>query len=181
MHQLKGWFVRALLVSCPPFLGGCAASEVGPSDGDPSMAEGTDTTSQDLVAPFCRADSDCIQPLGPCRLCPDGDTTVCPRAECQSGRCRIVAPRCPGLTACGGIAGLPCPAGFTCVDDPRDDCSPCRGGADCGGICVETTCQCNPKLICTQVLTCVDGKLYPTGCGPRNCDRPIGDCSDTKQ
>ncbi len=37
---------------------------------------------------------------------------------------------------CGGIAGIPCPEGFTCVDDPRDNCNPKTGGADCGGICV---------------------------------------------
>lgn len=36
---------------------------------------------------------------------------------------------------CGGIAGIPCPEGYTCVDDPSDDCDPERGGADCGGIC----------------------------------------------
>lgn len=36
---------------------------------------------------------------------------------------------------CGGIAGIPCPEGFTCVDDPRDDCDPKQGGADCGGVC----------------------------------------------
>ncbi|MER5886197.1 hypothetical protein ABT160_20435 [Streptomyces sp. NPDC001941] len=40
---------------------------------------------------------------------------------------------CPG---CGGFAGLPCPEGFVCVDDPRDSCDPKKGGADCGGICV---------------------------------------------
>jgi len=37
---------------------------------------------------------------------------------------------------CGGIAGFPCPAGKTCVDDPSDSCDPTRGGADCSGICV---------------------------------------------
>ncbi len=37
---------------------------------------------------------------------------------------------------CGGIAGIPCPDGFVCVDDPRDDCDPAAGGADCSGICV---------------------------------------------
>jgi hypothetical protein len=36
---------------------------------------------------------------------------------------------------CGGFAGIPCPKGFTCVDNPRDDCDPEQGGADCGGIC----------------------------------------------
>ena len=39
---------------------------------------------------------------------------------------------------CGGIGNLPCPEGFTCVDDPRDDCDPERGGRDCGGICRPT-------------------------------------------
>ncbi|MDP9409024.1 MAG: hypothetical protein M3P70_00720 [Actinomycetota bacterium] len=37
--------------------------------------------------------------------------------------------------SCGGIAGLPCPEGFTCVDDPSDNCNPATGGADCLGIC----------------------------------------------
>ncbi len=43
-------------------------------------------------------------------------------------------PRTP--RSCGGIAGLPCPKGYTCVDDPSDDCDPQNGGADCIGICV---------------------------------------------
>ncbi|KAJ4392088.1 hypothetical protein N0V93_005709 [Gnomoniopsis smithogilvyi] len=39
--------------------------------------------------------------------------------------------------ACGGFAGLECtnPADV-CVDDPRDDCDPLQGGADCIGVCV---------------------------------------------
>jgi hypothetical protein len=37
--------------------------------------------------------------------------------------------------ACGGIAGIPCPQGKVCIDDPADDCDPKRGGADCPGIC----------------------------------------------
>jgi hypothetical protein len=43
-----------------------------------------------------------------------------------------------GRTFCGGFAGFPCPKGFTCVDDPRDDCDPSQGGADCAGICRKT-------------------------------------------
>ena len=36
---------------------------------------------------------------------------------------------------CGGFAGIRCPEGFTCVDNPCDDCNPKTGGADCGGLC----------------------------------------------
>ena len=37
--------------------------------------------------------------------------------------------------ACGGFAGIPCPDGYDCVDDPNDDCDPLAGGADCMGVC----------------------------------------------
>ncbi|KAJ9149182.1 hypothetical protein NKR19_g5730 [Coniochaeta hoffmannii] len=44
---------------------------------------------------------------------------------------------CVTPTFCGGFAGLRCRDGRKmCVDDPRDDCDPKNGGADCGGICV---------------------------------------------
>jgi len=36
---------------------------------------------------------------------------------------------------CGGIAGIPCPEGFVCVDVPGDGCDPQHGGADCAGRC----------------------------------------------
>jgi hypothetical protein len=39
--------------------------------------------------------------------------------------------------ACGGIAGIPCEEGAICVDNPKDDCDPKRGGADCPGICIK--------------------------------------------
>ena len=38
--------------------------------------------------------------------------------------------------------------------------------------------DCNPDMICGQALTCVDELLYPTTCGPENCDEPIGVCDD---
>ncbi|MGX2040043.1 hypothetical protein ACWJKU_07890 [Methylocaldum sp. MU1018] len=41
----------------------------------------------------------------------------------------------PEPLSCGGLAGLQCPGDQICVDDPRDDCDPNRGGADCSGIC----------------------------------------------
>ena len=40
------------------------------------------------------------------------------------------------LQPCGGIAGFPCPTDQFCVDDPRDECDPAQGGADCIGLCV---------------------------------------------
>lgn len=42
----------------------------------------------------------------------------------------------PILLSCGGITGKQCPSDLICVDDPKDDCDPTRGGADCSGICV---------------------------------------------
>lgn len=52
-----------------------------------------------------------------------------------SGSVATLADPPSGGAACGGIAGLPCPQGCVCVDDPHDDCNPKRGGADCIGIC----------------------------------------------
>ncbi|KAM5381814.1 hypothetical protein ACJZ2D_002804 [Fusarium nematophilum] len=46
----------------------------------------------------------------------------------------ICAPK--KLHRCGGFAGLECPKGLWCYDDPTDDCDPENGGADCGGICL---------------------------------------------
>ncbi|KAF2738401.1 hypothetical protein EJ04DRAFT_587022 [Polyplosphaeria fusca] len=40
---------------------------------------------------------------------------------------------------CGGFAGFACDSGMSCIDDPRDDCDPKYGGADCGGLCMYNT------------------------------------------
>lgn len=42
-----------------------------------------------------------------------------------------------GARPCGGIAGLACAPGYECVDDPKDDCDPGRGGQDCSGTCMK--------------------------------------------
>jgi len=61
---------------------------------------------------------------------------------------------------CGGIAGLTCSGGLTCVDDPIDSCDPANGGADCSGVCVDakTAPKCGgiAGLKCATGLTCVD-------------------------
>jgi hypothetical protein len=85
----------------------------------------------------CAEDVDCPVPGAPCLLCPDG-SAACPLTFCDRAthQCRLVFQVCPA-TACGGIAGAPCPIGQQCIDDPRDGCDPNRGGADCDGVCVE--------------------------------------------
>jgi Kazal-type serine protease inhibitor domain len=66
----------------------------------------------------------------------------------------------PAPTFCGGIAGVACPEGQTCVDDPSDDCDPQAGGADCGGICTAapepTFCGGIAGIACPEGQTCVD-------------------------
>lgn len=91
----------------------------------------------------CMADSDCDPMRERCvnRAC---------RAQCvpSNETCNMVDDDCDGLVdegcnntpdaglLCGGFAGASCPTGFACVDDPRDNCDPNMGGADCGGFCV---------------------------------------------
>ncbi|HMJ15007.1 MAG TPA: hypothetical protein VK524_26520 [Polyangiaceae bacterium] len=172
IHTRMG-FAGSFTLLCAWVAAGCASASA------PSPDEtGSESTSSDSLR-MCRSNSDCPQIRMPCRLCPDGVNSSCAASICERGQCLIRWSPCPGLIQCGGFAGLPCPAGFDCVDDPRDDCSPCRGGADCGGICVELSCkpECDPTLICGQAVTCVDGQLYPTTCGPKNCDKPLGPCN----
>jgi hypothetical protein len=78
---------------------------------------------------------------------------------------------------CGGIAGIQCPTGYTCVDDPTDSCDPNAGGADCGGICKKVRCH---KTYISHDLNqcaliryfCADGQ-HPfsdnNGCGCTTC------------
>ena len=75
-----------------------------------------------------------------------------------------------GGTFCGGIAGIPCPEGQTCVDAPDDGCDPANGGADCGGICVDaptgTFCGGIAAIPCPKGQSCVDAP--GDGCDPAN-------------
>lgn len=69
------------------------------------------------------------------------------------------------IQACGGFANLPCPAGYTCVDDPSDGCDPNNGGADCGGYCRKPNkCQ-NParQYVSHSPATCQLVKFF---CAP---------------
>jgi hypothetical protein len=61
---------------------------------------------------------------------------------------------------CGGLAGLPCPEGFACVEDPSDSCDPATGGADCSGVCLPIDDH-NP---CAAIL-CIEGTTCCPQCG----------------
>ena len=86
--------------------------------------------------------------------CPDGYDCDAPGTD-AAGHC--VEPDA-GPQACGGIAGLACPAGQTCVDNTSDSCDPAHGGADCPGVCVTGGQFCGgiAGIKCPSGLTCVD-------------------------
>jgi hypothetical protein len=180
-------FTRGIWVSCALALSslfalpGCSSAPL-PDDGPSIVQEdGAEsealTENEDALRRECRTASDCPK-LDPrlCRICPDGVTNSCLQPACVAGACRPVLSECPAMRTCGGFTGQPCPVGQQCIDDPRDNCDPNAGGSDCSGICVKQACD--PRRICGQTITCVDGKLYPTACGPSNCDAPIGACSN---
>jgi hypothetical protein len=72
---------------------------------------------------------------------------------------------------CGGIAGIPCPDGYDCVDDAGDGCDPNAGGADCAGTCVPVD-----YGACAAIL-CIEGTVCCPSCGGV-CLAPDVPCSD---
>jgi len=71
-----------------------------------------------------------------------------------------------------------------CEQDVLDDieefmivCDECLSDNNCDGIFDDNN-DCDPDLECATVITCYEGLLYPTSCGPENCDEPIGECDD---
>ena len=76
--------------------------------------------------------------------------------------------------ACGGIAGLKCPAEHACTDNPSDDCDPAAGAADCIGICKpcedpslgRTYMSRDPDQCARMKFMCTDGKApFGDACG----------------
>lgn len=135
--------------------------------------------------PGCESEADCPRILAPCTMCADG-SYACPTAYCVDGQCGASIERCPQPASCGGIAGLECSAGYTCIEDQSDACDPARGGADCGGICVieEKPPQCKEDGDCLQIMAacrpCADGTdACPRSyCEAGECRLDVHTCAD---
>jgi len=102
------------------------------------------------------------EPIGSCgadqESCPGcpGEPDICARKGSPCPR-----PFCPAASSsCGGLTGAQCPEGLTCVDDPKDDCDPDQGGADCAGLCQQQSqpsmCGGIAGIACPEGSSCVD-------------------------
>ncbi|HEY3358403.1 MAG TPA: hypothetical protein VGQ83_34460 [Polyangia bacterium] len=95
------------------------------------------------------------------------DANGCATCECLPA---------PQPARCGGLAGLECPAGQRCIDDPAE---PCGIGADCFGLCV-LPCDATTGTGCPAGDACVPDPYV--NCGPtQNCVGaglclPAGEC-----
>jgi hypothetical protein len=109
----------------------------------------------EIFAPVCACDGNTY---GNSCFAHAAGTSVVHEGECESE---------PEF--CGGFAGIQCPDGEVCVDDPDDDCDPEHGGADCGGICVDGP-ECQPVLC---ELFCEHGfQTDEDGCEVCSCNPP---------
>jgi hypothetical protein len=159
---------------------GCAASE-GPAGG--RAAGGS---ADDLTAAIPPPDPPPFQCGGFANVGCPGDGAAAPpyacvddfRDECDpenggadcSGLCVGPKPR-----LCGGPTDPPCAGNEVCVADPHVACLAGDDFAACStGVCALVACD--PDQPCGDAPTCVGGLLYPTTCGPHNCDAPIGPC-----
>jgi hypothetical protein len=73
------------------------------------------------------------------------------------------------------IVSLLIPLTIACtVEEPPDEVANTTASVNKE---VHDDCGCDPTLACGDALTCWDdGFLYPSTCGPDNCDEPIGYC-----
>ncbi len=130
----------------------------------------------------CWCDEMCVQ-YGDCcsnvnAVCSLGPNTCATDEDCAEGWCgwesdnvtRACKPFAQIGESCDGFVILS--ARNKC--DPSLECQFSEPTHDVPGTCQPASCD--PNLICTQATSCVDGALYPTGCGPANCDEPIGIC-----
>ncbi|MCA9558409.1 MAG: hypothetical protein KC583_07595, partial [Myxococcales bacterium] len=111
--------------------GGCEAD----ADADGICDVADDTCNLDDTVVLC----DAIPPV-----CEGRGEVPEARNGCWTGGCTIWAGCRSRPLSCGGFAGVPCPDGDLCIDDPGDECDPDGGGADCPGICVDAPMICSP-------------------------------------
>ncbi|KAJ9461158.1 hypothetical protein DIPPA_28910 [Diplonema papillatum] len=173
--------------------GGCCVADRCPSTRCP---EGKLCQPDATGAPAC-VDTPRICCLSPLR-CPEGTemTPSCKDEELEAGTCefhQICCDRflcrakpappavCEGKKSCGGIAGLLCGSGETCIDVPNDGCDVKTGGRDCGGCCVADTCPstvCEGGLMCTldaqAAAMCPGGTEMVTSCS--DAEFASGEC-----
>lgn len=86
---------------------------------------------------------------------------VAPLLASRSARAQVGEPG--GM--CGGIAGIPCPLGYECVD-AIDGCDPNAGGADCSGVCVAQDINPCAAMLCLEGTECCPqcgGLCVPAG------------------
>eukprot|EP00484_Ammonia_sp_Unknown_P006924 CAMPEP_0197075042 /NCGR_PEP_ID=MMETSP1384-20130603/211413_1 /TAXON_ID=29189 /ORGANISM="Ammonia sp." /LENGTH=436 /DNA_ID=CAMNT_0042513885 /DNA_START=26 /DNA_END=1334 /DNA_ORIENTATION=+ len=105
-----------------------------PSIGDECGSPGTDCAALRCACVTCENGGE----WGCCSTCTVQENALgelmCSGMIPQSTVCAETTTPSPettrNYTFCGGFAGLSCPDGQICIDDPRDDCDPDHGGAD---------------------------------------------------
>ena len=124
----------------------CDAARPGrcPGDGQLGVCRTRPDVCTDLFDPVCGCDG--VTYPNACNAAAVG-VAVDRRGACA-----------PSGEFCGGIAGIPCPEGQACIDDPSDECDPNMGGNDCGGICVGrgTFCGGIAGFPCPEGQKCID-------------------------
>lgn len=117
-------------------------------------------------------------------VCDLGNSECSVDKDCDDGFCgygadqdRVCKPWGQEGDKCGGFV----PAAMVNKCAPELTCIYPEPTHDVPGTCSNVTVnppppECDPTLICTQAFSCVDELWYPTGCGPANCDEPVGPC-----
>ena len=154
-------------------------------DCDPYLVCGQALTCVDrLLYPTTCGPENCDEPIGEC------DDDEYEEEENQWNCSDIGTQQECEYAGCDWSFSNNMPAGGYCsgyIDDEdfEDDCRYLESEDECiyeGCMwdeeegCYGVLEDCDPGLICGEAITCIDGMLYPTTCGPENCDEPIGEC-----
>ena len=165
----------AMLLSFSSFTAGCENQDLGAIEESPDAA----------AEAIRNGRQDCPRGRDVTYVSRDSDVCATIRFFCEPGTVGFSNAQCgcgcepaPEIIGCGGFAGLTCPSGLTCVDDPTDRCDEDCGGADCPGICVVEDTPDPPGLCggfggfpCPSGYSCVDSKgdLCSPACGGADC------------